>query len=140
MLKGGQSVLKIVDFYGATFVAFILAVAELFAFCYIYGVNRICKDIEFMLGIKMNLYWRVCWRFLTPGLMGIIVFYTLWHFELPMDGNFNYPLIAHVVGWILAAISLSQVLIFAAHRIYGQIDDKSLWKVKQRQKLLYSFN
>jgi solute carrier family 6 (neurotransmitter transporter, glycine) member 5/9 len=123
-------VLQIVDFYGATFVAFILAVGELLAFCFIYGVDRICKDVEFMLGIKLNLYWKVCWRYLTPGLMIVIVIYTLWNFEIPKDGNFNYPLVAHVAGWSLAVISLIQVPIFAVYKVYHQRKNQTLWEVK----------
>uniref|UniRef100_A0A182PFL1 Sodium-dependent nutrient amino acid transporter 1 n=1 Tax=Anopheles epiroticus TaxID=199890 RepID=A0A182PFL1_9DIPT len=60
---GGQYVLDFLDFYGASFVALVLAVFEMMTFAWIYGVGRICRDIEFMLGIKTGLYWRVCWAF-----------------------------------------------------------------------------
>lgn len=120
--------LQIVDHYGATLVAFILAIAELYAFCYIYGVDRLCKDIEFMLGFRPNWLWRLCWRYLTPGLMTIIVLFTLWSYEAPKDGTHDYPAVAHAVGWVLTAIGLIQVPLFAAYKIY-YAKGLTLWEV-----------
>lgn len=133
--KGGQSVLTLIDFYGATFVAVILAVAELMVFCYMYGVTRICKDVEFMLGRKMGPYWKICWRFLTPALMTTIAFNTLWNFELPTDGDYEFPVIAHVIGWSVAAICLSQVVIFALYKLSRTKSNLSLWGVGDKKQL-----
>ena len=130
--KGGSSVLELIDFYGATFTVFILSVAELLTFCYIYGVDRICKDIEFMLDRKMGYYWKICWRYVTPGLMTIIAVYTLINFELPKDGNYDFPVSAHVIGWTIASISLSQVIIFAVYRLSHQKSNTSFWEVKKK--------
>jgi solute carrier family 6 (neurotransmitter transporter, glycine) member 5/9 len=131
--------LGLIDFYGATFVAFILAVAELIVFCYIYGVNRICKDVEFMLNRKMGIYWKICWRFLTPGLMTVIAIYTLWNFELPKDGDYDFPVIAHVIGWSVAAICLSQVVIFAVYKLSHTNNYASLWEVKDTDNLMLKY-
>lgn len=35
--KGGQFILNLVDFFGASYIVFILAIAELVAVCWIYG-------------------------------------------------------------------------------------------------------
>lgn len=125
-MQGGQSVLQLVDFYGVTFVAFILAIAELYTFCYIYGVTRMCNDIQFMLGLYPSRFWTICWRFVTPGLMTIIVIYTLWFLKMPKDGDYEFPTIAHVVGWCLAILGLIQVPIFAVHKIYNRNGDTLL--------------
>jgi solute carrier family 6 (neurotransmitter transporter, glycine) member 5/9 len=116
--QGGQSILKLVDYYGASFIAFVVAIAELYTFCYIYGVDRFCKDIEFMLGFRPNIYWRTCWRFITPGLMSVILAYTLWTLEPLKDGDRDYPPIAHVIGWCITALGVIQLPIFAIYAIY----------------------
>lgn len=131
LTPGGQSILQLVDFYGATFTAFILALGQLIVFCFIYGVNRVSKDIQFMLGFRPNIFWTVCWQFITPGLMTAIVIYTLWNFEIPRNGNQNYPDIALVIGWCLSAIGLLQVPIFAVFTIFFGKDkakDDTIWK------------
>lgn len=121
--------LQIVDFYGPTFVVFILSIFEIVAFCLIYGVNRICHDIKFMLGFTPGIFWRICWRFVVPLLMTAIVVYYLVSFEKPMDGAYEYPVIAHVVGWCLAAVGLLQVPIFAVVKIVRR-EEESLIEVK----------
>lgn len=126
--------MKLVDYYGASFIAFILAIAELYTFSYIYGVDRLCRDIEFMLGFRPNLYWRVCWRFLTPGLMTVILGYTLYNLEpLKISDDIDYPPVAHVIGYCITALGLVQLPIFAIYAIYKQ-KESSLLKVSVLHK------
>lgn len=118
----------LVDFYGVTFIAFILALLQLYSFCYIYGVARICKDINFMLGFYPGWIWIICWRFLTPGLMTIIVIYNFVFFKLPTDGAYPFPQKAHIVGWCIFSIGMLQIPIFASYQIYKE--NGPLWNVR----------
>jgi solute carrier family 6 (neurotransmitter transporter, glycine) member 5/9 len=120
--------LTLVDYYGASFIAFILAIAELYTFCYIYGVKRLCKDIEFMLGFRPNIYWRLCWWVLTPGLMTVILVYTLLNLSPLKNGDIEYPPVAHIVGYCISGLGLIQLPIFAIYAICKQ-KESSLWKV-----------
>lgn len=55
------------------------------------GVNRLCRDIEFMINIKPGLYWRLCWAIFTPLLMITILIYTIIiHKPLSYKGQ-SYP-------------------------------------------------
>lgn len=128
--QGGQSVLKLVDYYGASFIAFVLAIAELYTFSWIYGVDRFCKDIEFMLGFRPNIYWRTCWRFITPVLMSVILLYTLITLEPIKDGDNEYPSIAITIGWCISALGLIQLPLFAVIAIYNQ-NGKTLLEVSK---------
>lgn len=44
------------------FVVFVEAVAV----CWLYGVNRFSSDVERMIGHRPNIFWRVCWNYITP--------------------------------------------------------------------------
>lgn len=33
---------------------------------------RFCKDIEFMTGRRPNLFWRVCWMFISPVMLLVV--------------------------------------------------------------------
>lgn len=83
--------LRFVDFFGASFIAFLLGIAQLITFGWIYGVNRICMDIEFMLGIKTGWYWRICWAIITPALMIAIFVYNLATYEPVTYKGHEYP-------------------------------------------------
>ncbi|CAO1427900.1 unnamed protein product [Diamesa serratosioi] len=124
---GGQFILNLVDFYGASFVVFVLGIAELVTFGWIYGVPRFCKDIEFMLGFRPNIYWRLCWRYITPGLMSIIMIYTLATLEPVTYGGYVYPQMYYIIGWCIAALGVIQLPAFALHAIYKQKGD-TLWE------------
>ncbi|XP_063697322.1 sodium-dependent nutrient amino acid transporter 1-like [Culicoides brevitarsis] len=106
---GGQYVLTLVDFFGASFVAFVLAIVELITISWIYGVNRLCKDTEFMLGIKTGLYWRICWGIVTPALMGSIMIYTLVTLKPLTYNNYVYPNSAYAFGWCLTTFLILQL-------------------------------
>lgn len=88
---GSQYLLDFLDFYGASFVALVLAVFEVFTFSWIYGVGRICRDIEFMLGIKTGLYWRVCWGFITPVMLVAILIYHIASYRPFTFQGYVYP-------------------------------------------------
>lgn len=79
---------------------------ELVAFCYMYGVKKICKDVEFMLGFQPSIYWKACWYAITPIIMGAIVLYTLILYEPPTDNGQDYPSVAHIVGWCITTLAV----------------------------------
>lgn len=88
---GGQYVITFLDFYGASFVALILAIIEIFTVSWIYGVDRFCDDIEFMLGKQTGAYWRLCWKFVTPAAMSAIFVYFLLTWQTPRYQNYEFP-------------------------------------------------
>ena len=51
-------------------------VLEIIAVNWVYGINNLCRDIEFMLGKKTGLYWKFCWTLLIPILLSIIFIYS----------------------------------------------------------------
>ncbi|KFB53954.1 AGAP010865-PA-like protein [Anopheles sinensis] len=117
---GGQYILKLVDYYGASSIALVLAIAELIAIGWVYGVDRLCKDTEFMLGHRPSLYWRLCWRWITPLLMFVILIYNLVTLEPLMYKQYVYPTIAYDIGWCIFAFGLLQLPIWATYAIYKQ--------------------
>lgn len=83
--------LTLVDFFGASMIALVLGIAELYTIGWIYGTDRLCKDIEFMLGRKVGLYWRLCWGVFTPLIMTIILIYFYATYEPLIYNNQPFP-------------------------------------------------
>ncbi|XP_055596970.1 sodium-dependent nutrient amino acid transporter 1-like [Uranotaenia lowii] len=107
---GGLFILDLMDYYGATFVTLTLAVFELLTFAWIYGVDRVCKDIEFMLGIKTSLFWRICWGILTPLVVTIILLFSIINYEAK-----KVPAGYNAMGWILYTIAVLQLPAWAMY-------------------------
>ncbi|XP_002063408.3 sodium-dependent nutrient amino acid transporter 1 [Drosophila willistoni] len=130
MTPGGQFVLNLVDFYGCTFIALVLAIAELLAFGWIYGVKRICSDIEFMLNVKTSFYWRICWAIVAPGLMFLVLVYMLVSYEPLTYRGTLYPSAAYVAGWAIWGVGVAQLPLWAIYTIYQQPADTFSKKLK----------
>lgn len=79
------------DYFGASMIALILGIFELYTLGWIYGVDRICCDAEFMLGKKVGRYWRWCWSVVTPLIMTVILIYFLCTYSLPTYKDIVFP-------------------------------------------------
>ncbi|XP_061389733.1 sodium-dependent nutrient amino acid transporter 1-like [Musca vetustissima] len=119
----GQYILNLVDFFGCSFIALVLAIAELISFAWIYGTKRLCEDIEFMLGIKTGYYWRICWTFVTPGLMMGVLLYSLINYTPLTYKGETYPMIYYALGWLLWAVGVGQVPIWFLYEYRKQHGD-----------------
>ncbi|XP_064553958.1 sodium-dependent nutrient amino acid transporter 1 isoform X1 [Drosophila montana] len=106
---GGQYMLTLVDFFGASMIALVLGIAELYTIGWIYGTDRLCKDIEFMLGRKVGLYWRLCWGIFTPLIMTVILIYFYATYEPLTYNKQPYPAWAYGVGWTITAFGVMQL-------------------------------
>lgn len=59
-------VLNLIDTYlGGTMLP-IIAIFELYAVCWLYGIKRLALDIEFMLGAPPPLFLKLCWVVICP--------------------------------------------------------------------------
>ncbi|XP_041978590.1 uncharacterized protein LOC121732702 [Aricia agestis] len=110
---GGQYVLEIVDYYGGTFLLLFGGIAEIIGVFWIYGLENLCLDIEFMLGIKTSMYWRLCWGIITPAMMIIVFVYALISFEgLVFGGYYVYPTAGYVAGYLILFAGIILVPLF----------------------------
>ncbi|XP_037726426.1 sodium-dependent nutrient amino acid transporter 1 [Drosophila subpulchrella] len=124
---GGQWILTLVDFYGGTYVVFILAIFELAGIVWVYGLQNFCDDIEFMCNRRVSLYWRVCWSFFTPVMMIIIFIYSMATIEPIKYSEIYFPEAANVAGWLLFAIGAAQFPLWGIWYI-SRHSEGTLWK------------
>ncbi|EDW02594.1 sodium-dependent nutrient amino acid transporter 1 isoform X1 [Drosophila grimshawi] len=117
---GGQFIVNLADSYGVSFTALILAIGELLAVAWFYGLRRFCADIKFMMGIETGWYWRFCWAYITPGLMTAVLIYMLLNMNKLTYKRVEYPHSAHVFGYCLASIGLLQLPGWALYAWYKQ--------------------
>ncbi|XP_053966359.1 sodium-dependent nutrient amino acid transporter 1 isoform X1 [Anastrepha ludens] len=117
---GGQFLLNLIDFFGCSFIALFLAIGEIFTISWIYGVKRFCKDIEFMCNIKTGLYWRICWAICTPGLMFLVLIYTLINYKPLQYKGVEYPDYICSIAWLIWFIGVGQLPFWALYTVYKQ--------------------
>lgn len=80
--------------FNRRFIIYVMVVLETAGISYVYGLSNFCHDIEFMIGRKVGIYWKICWGLVLPlGLFGILLYYLITEPEY-QSGNTPYPKVA----------------------------------------------
>ncbi|XP_075973530.1 sodium-dependent nutrient amino acid transporter 1-like [Anticarsia gemmatalis] len=98
---GGQFIVGLVDYYGGTFLLLFCAIMEIIGVFWIYGLQNLCLDIEYMLGFKTSIYWRICWGVIIPVMMITVFIYALLGFGNVAIGGYILPTAAYVCGYLM---------------------------------------
>ena len=114
---GGQAILALVDFFGGGFIIFVLAMIEVLAVSWIYGLKRFTSDIKFMLNVSVGIYWKFCWGFFIPvALLAIFIYFLVTYSPITYQGKL-YPESAEYAGYVLTIFALCQIPIWFLHSL-----------------------
>ena len=73
-----------------------------------------------MVGYKPSLWWSICWKYFTPGvLIMIIVFAAIGWKGVSYDGV-AYPAWAEFCGWLLVILTIMWIPVCAVKCIWEQ--------------------
>uniref|UniRef100_A0AAQ6IJB6 Transporter n=1 Tax=Anabas testudineus TaxID=64144 RepID=A0AAQ6IJB6_ANATE len=110
----------LIDQFVASWVLLFLALLEIIGVCYIYGGNRFIKDIEMMLGHKSFafwLWWRMCWFFISPCIIVVILVWSLMTFTPPSYGAVQFPVWGLALGWCMIVFILLCIPVTAVYKM-----------------------
>lgn len=142
--NGGFHIIAIVDKFGGEFLVYALATIELIGVVWIYGLENVCWDVEFMLKRKVSAFWRISWGVVMPIVLIIIgyQFAVICYVDSTQmtygENKESYPLLVMVLGWSLFVIGFGQIFL--------SVFNDFLTKRKQNQsvskigKYLFSIN
>ncbi|XP_026820854.1 sodium-dependent noradrenaline transporter-like [Rhopalosiphum maidis] len=106
---GGIYMLHLLDTYAAGISLLCSALFECIAVSWFYGLEKFCNDVESMIGHRPGLYWRLCWKFVSPMfIIGVVTFALIDHKPLSYNG-YVYPEWAEWLGWTLAFSSILMI-------------------------------
>nr|WLN44339.1 NTT7 [Sinonovacula rivularis] len=113
---GGMYVFKILDTFAAGTSIVFAVLVQVVAVSWLYGLEQFCEDIYRMTGYRPGLYWRICWKYLSPTFLLIIVISSILHYE-PLKyvggiGTYVYPFYANVLGWLIACSVMSIIPLY----------------------------
>ncbi|XP_050717625.1 sodium-dependent dopamine transporter-like isoform X2 [Eriocheir sinensis] len=145
--QGGIYVFHWLDTYSAGISLLCSALFEAVAVSWFYGLRRFCADIQHMLGFRPRLYWRVCWKFVSPLFILITILIGLQiqmsdHLEYNGPTIYQYPRWAEAVGWCVTASSMAMIplwMVISMCRRRGTCKEKfllSLTPEEEHQKVL----
>uniref|UniRef100_A0A8V0Y0H2 Solute carrier family 6 member 18 n=1 Tax=Gallus gallus TaxID=9031 RepID=A0A8V0Y0H2_CHICK len=71
-LGSGSYWIDIFDSYAGSLPLLVIAFFEVIGVAYVYKIKRFSKDMKWMTGRKLNLYWQITWKFISPLLLLIV--------------------------------------------------------------------
>lgn len=107
----------LVDNFGGTLPIFVLAIFEIIAIFYFYGLENLCHDIEFMTGRRVTFYWRICWFLLAPVVMTIVYVYSSITMESLQYAGLDYPPKYLYIGWSIFFFAMIQIPLWFGCRV-----------------------
>ncbi|XP_023269331.1 sodium- and chloride-dependent GABA transporter 1-like isoform X1 [Seriola lalandi dorsalis] len=117
--KGGIYVFQLMDHYTAVVSLVFLALFEVVAVCWVFGVPRVSLMVKRMQGKTPNIYFRLCWLVLCPMLVLCILISSIVQYTPVHYGKYPYPVWAEWVGWGVSLVSIVWIPLGAFQEMYS---------------------
>uniref|UniRef100_A0A8C8A0N9 Transporter n=1 Tax=Oryzias sinensis TaxID=183150 RepID=A0A8C8A0N9_9TELE len=114
--NGGIYVLTLLDKYAAGTSILFAVLIEAIGVSWFYGVDRFSEDIEQMMGFKPGLYWRLCWKFVSPVFLLFVVLASTVTSSGLKYNDYVFPPWANLLGWGVAMSSMLFVPFYAIYK------------------------
>lgn len=74
-VQGGVYLVNMLNTYGPGLAILFVVFVESAGVCWIYGTDNFARDIEKMIGKRPGLFWRICWKYISPVflLVGVLL-------------------------------------------------------------------
>lgn len=130
LCPGGIYYFTILDYFSAGISVFYIAFFEVLAIVWIYGANRLCRNIQNLTGEKPSVIFVFCWKYVAPLIILVIWAINWYSYEPVTYGNYQFPLGAHIFGWSVALISIIAIPIGSIHAVITSPRETLLEKIK----------
>ncbi|KAJ8303500.1 hypothetical protein KUTeg_019896 [Tegillarca granosa] len=117
--RGGMYIFQLMDYYSASgMVLLFLCFFESISIGWVFGADRFYDALEMMLGFRINIWLKICWKFLTPFCtLGIFMFQVVKFKPLKYNLVYDYPTWAQAFGLLMAIVSMLCIPAFIVYKI-----------------------
>ncbi|XP_023719185.1 sodium- and chloride-dependent glycine transporter 1 [Cryptotermes secundus] len=118
--NSGMYWLQLVDKYAANWSVLLIAIAECILISWVYGANRFLRDIQDMIGQKSWMwmfFWTWMWKLITPAALLFILFFNWVEYAPVKYGDYEYPIWADAVGWVIGVFPVCIIIIMGACKL-----------------------
>eukprot|EP00058_Branchiostoma_floridae_P025938 XP_002611428.1 hypothetical protein BRAFLDRAFT_63940 [Branchiostoma floridae] len=115
--QGGFYLLQLMDNYSGTFSLLVVAIVECVVVGWVYGCDRFLDDISMMIGSRPCLWWKICWKVLTPLSLLFILIFQFTVYSPTAYGDYTYPFWAEVLGWCMVGVAVLMLPAVALYKV-----------------------
>ncbi|XP_076327814.1 sodium-dependent proline transporter-like isoform X4 [Tachypleus tridentatus] len=123
--RGGVYLFTMLDWYSASWSVLLIGLLECILLSWIYGINRYLNNVKQMIGYRPNIYWLITWLVITPVIIIGVLIFSFMNSTSASYGNYKFPKWTISVGWMLGAVSVIMIPLFALYEV---------WKTKTQGK------
>ncbi|XP_067931327.1 sodium-dependent dopamine transporter-like [Watersipora subatra] len=132
--QGGFFVFRLLDSFAAGTSLLLVVFFEAVAVGWFYGLDQFSRDAKLMLGFTPGIYWRICWKFISPVfLMGIVIasFVVYEPLEVTLStGTYKFPTWGNMIGWSLVFLAVLWVPAVATYTLFFKYAHIKSWKTR----------
>lgn len=133
--KGGMYVFQMFDYQAGGISLVLIAFLEVVGIGWFYGTEKFADDIQDMIGHRPNMYFRLCWKYISPIIIGVIFIWFCVDWTGISYAGYQYPPWAEFLGWMLCIVSILCVPGYAIYR-YQKLPEGGSFTQRFRQILL----
>ncbi|KAG8194818.1 hypothetical protein JTE90_017257 [Oedothorax gibbosus] len=117
--EGGMYIFKLMDTYAASGISLLFTVFfQTIAISWIYGIPRLSKNINTMLGFQPSWYLKIGWTVLVPLMtVSIFLFSLLDYKPVVYGGDYQYPWWGEMLGWLIGLSSMLWIPLYAIYYV-----------------------
>eukprot|EP00923_Selenidium_pygospionis_P050557 GHVN01087388.1.p1 GENE.GHVN01087388.1~~GHVN01087388.1.p1 ORF type:complete len:533 (+),score=45.29 GHVN01087388.1:175-1599(+) len=115
--EGGFYLFNLIDVFIGGFPLLFIGLFESTFIMYIYGFGRFSEDIGLMLGKKPNIFFKLTWCIISPGLLFAIIIFTAVQYEPLVIFEQVYPDSALALGWVVVMAPLICIPAWAIYQL-----------------------
>ncbi|KAH8378508.1 hypothetical protein KR093_011746, partial [Drosophila rubida] len=116
--NAGMFILQLFDWYSSSLAIIVVCFVEVIMVAYIYGIDNFMSDVEFMLGARPRLFWKITWKYITPIVLIFVLFTTIFFLRRISYNGIEYPEWAIMIGW---ASFVSSIILIPSYIVYIMI-------------------
>lgn len=106
--------------YGTSLSLLFIVLVETVTVCWLYGADKFSDKLEEMYGHKPGIYWRICWKYISPTILLVIFVAALIQeggkYQSLRYGNYVYPTWSLALGWLMTASSVICIPTYAIYK------------------------
>ncbi|KAI5734631.1 hypothetical protein M8J77_008919 [Diaphorina citri] len=118
ILPGDLSIVHILEHYVIGRLVLISTMLELIGFIWVYGLENLSNDFEFVLGYNLNWFWKTIW-FIAPIILGVLEVGSMVLMPLTISTDRSWE---STTGWSVYLCAWAIIIVVALWQILAQVD------------------
>ncbi|XP_048844352.1 sodium- and chloride-dependent glycine transporter 1 [Brienomyrus brachyistius] len=132
--RAGIYWLLLMDNYAASFSLVIISCIMCICIMYVYGHRSYFKDVEMMLGFPPPIFFRICWRFISPVIITFILIFTVIQYKPITYNEYVFPDWSLVIGFCMAVSSVICIPLYGIYKVATSEGATMLERIKYAVK------